>query len=74
MLREENECQNCGLTCMGKLCPHNRVARYYCDGCGEEYSAKSRIRSRHADELLYEFDGQQLCINCILERLTAVEE
>lgn len=63
MKRIENECVGCksmGLPCIGYGCPNRRVTRYYCDKCGEE-----------AD--LYYFDGEELCIDCIEERLEKVE-
>lgn len=63
MRKTESECVGCsihGLPCLGSACPNNEVTRFYCDECGEE-------------EDLYEFDGEELCISCIKERLTRVE-
>jgi Zn finger protein HypA/HybF involved in hydrogenase expression len=45
---------------MGKSCPYYEVERFYCDHCKDE--AK-----------LYEFDGKELCIDCIEKRLTVVD-
>ncbi len=61
IIRLENECVDCGLTCLGPLCPHKSVKHFYCDECGEE------------DEL-FEFDGEDLCIDCIKKRLKCVNE
>lgn len=64
MVKYENECCDCAVPaypCMGESCPNRNVPHYYCDECGEEpYD-------------LYEFDGQQLCIDCIKKRLKVVE-
>ena len=60
MLKIENECVGCGLPCLGSSCPHQNVTRYYCDDCGEETE-------------LYYFDGEELCRECIIERLEKVE-
>lgn len=60
MLKYENECVDCGLPCLGNSCPNRRVPRYYCDKCGDE--AK-----------LYYFDDEELCLNCIEEKLDVVE-
>lgn len=60
MCKYENECVCCDLPCMGTSCPNLNVPHYYCDDCGEE-------------DTLYEFDGEELCINCIKNRLTEVD-
>lgn len=60
MIVIENECVDCELPCIGTSCKYFNVTRYYCDEC--EY-----------EDLLYEFDGQQLCTECILKRLDVVE-
>ena len=56
----ENECVDCGLPCMYESCKYYRVIRFYCDSCNEE-------------ETLYEYDGEELCIECITKRLLIVE-
>lgn len=61
MIEYENECVGCGLPCYGNACPNRNVPHYYCDECGDK-------------EQLYEFDGQELCIRCIKDRLTKVNE
>ena len=62
MKRIENECVGCPkeLGCLGNSCPNRNVTRYYCDSCNSE-------------DILYEYDGEELCIDCIKERLTIVE-
>jgi hypothetical protein len=55
-----NECVDCGLPCIYEACPYYEVVRYYCDECGEESE-------------LYYWDGEQLCVDCILKQLERVE-
>lgn len=59
MRRLENDCVDCGMPCIGYSCPYRNVTHFYCDDCGEE-------------EQLYEFDGEELCIDCIEKRLKKV--
>ena len=59
MKRLENECVDCGLPCLGNSCPNRNVPRFYCDECGDEAQ-------------LYDFDGEELCIDCIEKRLDKV--
>lgn len=59
MVRYENECVDCGLPCIGSACPYRRVPHYYCDKCKDETD-------------IYEFDGKELCINCIEKKLDKV--
>ena len=60
MIAIENDCVDCGLPCIYEACKYYRVVHYYCDKCNEE-------------DILYNFDNEQLCFNCILERLERVE-
>lgn len=62
MIVVENECVGCPpeMGCIGASCKYLNVKRYYCDQC--------KFENR-----LYEFDGQQLCLECIVERLDIVE-
>ena len=63
MIVYENECVGCATPnypCIGERCYRRRVKRLYCDSCGEE-------------DTLYDWDGEQLCIECIKERLTEIE-
>lgn len=60
MIEITNECVDCGLPCVS-WCPHKRVVRYYCDRCKEEVDA------------LYDYDGEQLCGDCVLSEFEKVE-
>ena len=63
MKQIENECLGCtsfGLPCKGSSCSNKHVARFYCDNCG-------------AEETLYNFDDEELCLSCIIEKLEIVE-
>ena len=60
MRKIENDCVDCGLPCLGEGCPYRNVPHYYCDKCGDEAP-------------LYHYDGEELCINCIEEKLEKVE-
>ena len=55
-----NECVGCDLPCMGSSCPNRNVVRLYCDKCKEE-------------AVLYDYNGQELCIDCIEKTLDKVE-
>ena len=59
MIKYENECVDCGLPCVGNACHYIRVPHLYCDICGLE-------------ETLYYFDGDALCIDCIIKELKTV--
>lgn len=62
MIEYENECCDCavpGYPCLGKDCPNIRVPHYYCDQHKEEAE-------------LYYYDGEQLCLDCIIGRLEKV--
>lgn len=61
MTRYENDCVDCGLTCKGSDCPNRHAPHYYCDKCGYE------------DEL-YDFDGQELCKDCLLEKISVTDD
>ena len=62
MVVYENECVGCPpeMGCLGSLCPNRNVPHYYCDKCKTE-------------EVLYEYDDGEYCIECIKEKLTVVE-
>lgn len=67
MRRTENECVGCkdlGLPCIGRSCPNRAVTRIYCDECHEESDKENPV---------YYYDGEELCISCIEERLEKVE-
>lgn len=63
MIRIENECVGCPpeIGCIGENCPYLNVPRLYCDECGEMM------------DVLYHFDWQELCLDCIEARLERVE-
>ena len=55
MKRIENDCCGCavpGYPCLGRACELRNAIHYYCDRCGDETQ-------------LYDFDDQELCIDCI---------
>lgn len=60
MKRTESECVSCGFPCMGEACPYFRVTRFYCDECKDEAE-------------LYEYEGKELCADCILKKFEKVE-
>lgn len=62
--RYEDWCVGCPaeMGCMGSSCPNRNVEIVYCDECGED------------NETIYEFDGEELCLNCIEEKLVKVKE
>lgn len=54
-----NGCVNCGKPCM-LFCPvRDESYEYRCDDCGEETK-------------LYEWDGKELCVDCIISRLDEI--
>lgn len=61
MISIDNECVDCGLPCLYTSCPYYKVIRFFCDECDEEV------------ENLYYFDGEQLCVDCVLKHLEKVE-
>ena len=64
MITYEDECCGCATPsypCMGSACPNRSVPHLYCDRCKEEA------------DTLYEYEGEQVCIDCILESLNKVE-
>lgn len=65
MIKFENECVMCPpeMGCLRDSCPNMHVPHFYCDDCGDE------VRPGE----LFEFDGEELCIDCIKKRLDVVE-
>ena len=63
MIRYENECVGCApdLPCLGAGCPNRNVRRLYCDQCDCEA------------KVLYEYDGDELCEECLLDRVPKLE-
>lgn len=67
MVREENDCCSCatpGYPCIGESCSLRHAKHYYCDCCKNEFNV--------AD--LYDYDGEQLCEDCLLEKVPKVKE
>ena len=60
--RIEDECVGCppSMPCIGNLCPYKNVVRYYCDKCG-------------CEDVLYEYDNFELCLDCIEKLLDKVD-
>ncbi len=67
MIEYINECAGCAaeLGCDGRACRYMNVPRFYCDGCGAEKEGRDRTKRQSADEVLYEYDGNELCIECL---------
>lgn len=63
MIRYENECVGCPqeMGCIGESCPFLNVPRLYCDECDDE------------QDVLYWWDDEQLCLDCVEARLERVE-
>lgn len=60
MVKIEDDCVCCGLPCLGSSCPNKNVRHYYCDECGDETE-------------LYDFDGKELCLYCIKDKLHTIQ-
>ena len=63
-IRYEDDCCHCavpGYPCTGE---HKKVPHYYCDGenCGEEFYPNE----------LYDYDGEMLCVDCLLKRFSKI--
>ena len=58
----ENECVGCPkeMGCINSACPYIDVPHFYCDKCGDETK-------------LYYYNGDELCVNCLLENFDIVE-
>lgn len=67
MIIKSNDCCDCaspGFPCIGRNCKLLDRTHYICDRCDEEtYEGE-----------LYWFNGEQLCIDCILEELEVVKD
>ena len=64
MITYEDECCGCATEsypCLGSACPYRNVLHLYCDKCKED-----------VDDL-YEWDDEQVCIDCIVKSLKKVE-
>lgn len=63
MIRYEDECVGCpkDIGCLGKYCPNRNVPHLYCDRCKDEV------------DTLRDYDGEQLCDNCLLDEFDIIE-
>lgn len=64
MIKYENECVGCATEtypCLGKACPNRSVRHLYCDLCGGDV------------EKLYILNGEELCIDCVIDSLEEIE-
>lgn len=64
MIRYENQCCDCATEsypCRGSECSLRHVPILICDSCGDE------------SEDLYEYGNEQLCRDCVLEKLERVK-
>ena len=62
MIEYENKCVDCpsmGMPCIH--CGNDKIPHMICDNCEED-----------VDEL-YEYEGEQWCVDCILDSLTRVD-
>lgn len=62
MIFFEDECVDCPkeIGCIGDNCIYKNVPHFCCDECDNETE-------------LYEFEGSQLCLECIKRKLKKVE-
>ena len=62
MIKYKDECIGCPPEkgCLGNSCPNIHIPYHICDDCGEE------------DESIYEYEGQELCLSCLLDKLDKV--
>lgn len=63
MVRKENHCVSCPpeMGCLGSACPNRNVIMLYCDKCKDPV------------DLLYKYDGEELCADCLLSYCETVE-
>jgi len=66
LITYSNECCSCavpGYPCLGDQCYLRNYPHYICDCCGDEVEPGQ----------LFWFEGQQLCIDCVINELEVVE-
>ena len=66
MVTFTNECCDCavpGYPCIGDSCSLRHVPHFYCDDCGGEVDEGE----------LYDFAGEELCLDCIEKQLPKVK-
>lgn len=64
MVREKNNCCGCATPtypCLGDSCPLRHTKALICDECKSEVNR------------LYEYEGRQLCEECLLKQFTTIE-
>lgn len=63
MITYENQCVGCPpeMGCLGFGCPNKHVLIMECDCCGD------------AVDDLYEFEGEELCGGCLLQKYPKIE-
>ena len=59
MKRVENQCVGCPpeMGCLGTACINRNVVIFTCDRCNND------------EETLYEWDGQEVCLDCIMDEI-----
>lgn len=62
MIRYENDCVGCPQGCIN--CGRKHTPHFYCDKCGEEFEP----------EALYDYDGEMVCANCLLNKYDTVAQ
>lgn len=63
MRRIMNECCGCAVPaypCRGDACELRHVEHLYCDNC------------EHEEEILFVYEGEELCADCVLQRLPKI--
>lgn len=62
MITFTNECVGCPpeMGCLGSSCPNRHMKHYICDICKCEV------------EDLYDFEGEELCLDCIEDNLIKI--
>ena len=64
MITYEDECCGCATESypwLGSACPNRNVKRLYCDRCDDDV------------EKLYNYDGEELCEECVLKEFEVIE-
>lgn len=59
MVKIENDCVECDLPCLGDACLLRNSKHYYCDDCGDEAE-------------IYDYNGEELCVDCLLKRFKKI--
>jgi hypothetical protein len=55
------ECVSCGFPCKYKACPYYEVKHFKCDRCKDK------------DVILYHYDNEEICEECLLKEFEIVE-